>query len=153
VGVQALDAPAGAADAPERLRTGVGGGDGGLALGGVGTVRRRERDGVDIGLGRPHASVRLEPGDALVEGAVDEPVARRHRRAVARERRVADHRGRPVVGAHGHLELRPRLTAEELAHRGRVDVQVHVHFTFTFSPALARAIRRVYESPSTGISR
>ena len=55
--------------------------------------RPRERVGVDLGLGRPHAAGGLEPGDAAVELGVDEPVAGRHRRAVAGERRVADDHG------------------------------------------------------------
>jgi hypothetical protein len=62
VGVQALDARPGAADAAARARAGVVGGDLGVALGGVARVRRSELVGVDGGLGGVDATVATRAG-------------------------------------------------------------------------------------------
>ena len=52
---------------------------------------RRASSGVDRGFRGAHAAGRLEPRDPQRQVGVDEPVARRHRRAVVEQRRVADH--------------------------------------------------------------
>ena len=93
VRVQALHAGAGAADAARRPRAGV--------VGRRGRRRARARTrscaaselvAVDVAL-RPRARrpVDFEPRDADAEVGIDEPVPRRHRRAVVEQRRVADH--------------------------------------------------------------
>ena len=58
--------------------------------------------------------------DARHELGIDEPEARRHRRAVVEERRVADHDRLAGRVAHDDLERAARLPAEQ--HRERRDV-------------------------------
>ena len=120
MGVQALHALAGAADAAATAA----GPSGRPAMAASRSARsgraRRRSAAVDLGLGVPHAAGGLEPADRRDHGLADQPVARRHRRAVVEQRRVAEHDGIAVGVAHHDLERTLRLAPEQFADRGDV---------------------------------
>ncbi len=119
VGVQALDALARATDAAGRAVLGVLR-QRGVALGGVSRVGRRQLVGVDGLLGRAHAAGSFQAADRLHGRWSDEPVARRHRRAVVEQCRVADHDRVADVVAHDDLERAGRLPPQQLTHAFKV---------------------------------
>src|SRR5207253_1358438 len=90
VGVEALDALSRAADASGGSGPLVGGGDGGVALGGVGVVGPFDVERVDLALGLGHAAGRFESADLRVGRAGEEPVPGGHGAAVVEDGVVAD---------------------------------------------------------------
>ena len=80
-----------------------------VALGGVARVRGQQLGAVDRGLGRAHAARGFEARHPDAEFAVDQPVARRHRRSVVEQRRVPDHDRPAVCVANDDRERGARL--------------------------------------------
>ena len=83
-----------------------------VALGGIAGVRRGELTGVDGRLGGTDPTGRFQAADGGDLLALDEPVPRRHRRAVV-EQGVADHHRLTVFVADDDVEATCRRAAEQ----------------------------------------
>ena len=120
VGVQALDALARSADPARRLRPARCGLP--VALGGVAPVRVGEGHGIHFRLGSSHATGGFQAAHGLHLAAADQPVERRHGRAVIEMWCVADDDRRPGFVADHDIERARWLTAEQLSYGRPIDL-------------------------------
>ena len=120
VGVQALDALARPAD-PARWRRPARC-DVLVALGGVPPVGVGQGHGIHFRLGSPHATGGLQTAHGLHLAPPDQPVPRRHGRAVIEAWCVADDDRRTCFVPDHDLERAGRLAAEQLSHRRSIDL-------------------------------
>ena len=123
VGVQALDAPSGAADTTVRPRTHVISRDRGVTLSGVGVVRRLQLGGIDLRLRVANTALRLELSDAAPQIGIDEPVPRRHRAPVVHQGRVPDHHRSAAHRPHDDIELALGTPAEQRRYGVEIGVR------------------------------
>ena len=124
VGVQALDARSGAADAAVWSRAGVIRRQGCVPLGGVAGVSVGDQRRIDLGLGAPNAAGGLEPADGENLAPAHEPVAGGHRLAVGAATVRCGAPPGPCVVAHHDLERALGRPAEQLADGS--DIVAHV---------------------------
>jgi hypothetical protein len=111
--MEALDSLSRAADTSRGSGTDVCGRHEGISLRRVPTVGVGQLLGIDAGLGCTYAPGRLECADGVSELWVDEPVARRHRRAVTEQRGVGDDDWLPTPSPDHDLEVSRWLSAEQ----------------------------------------
>jgi hypothetical protein len=126
--MEAFDAATGTADASRRARTRPVPRDGGVALGGISTMGVGQLGAVDCGFGSADAARRFEAAHRFAFGRSDEPVTRRHWRAVVEERSVADDDRVTVAPPHDDVEPPSRRTAQELRDApgvGQVEFATH----------------------------
>ena len=120
VGVQALDALACPAD-PTRWRRAARS-DVLVALGGVPPVGVGQGHGIHFCLGPPHSAGGLQTAHGLHLAAPDQPVPRRHGRAVIEAWCVADDDRRTCFVPDHDLERAGRLAAQQLSDRRSIDL-------------------------------
>ena len=120
VRVQALDALARPADPTRWMRAARS--DMLVALGRISHVRVGDRHGIDLRFGPPHTTGGLEAAHGLHLAPADQPVPRRHGRAVVEVWCVADDDRRARFVADHDLERAGRLAAEQLSDRRSIDL-------------------------------
>ena len=119
VGVQALDAAAGTADAGGRPRTVVIRRHCGVAFESVALVSGFDLLGRNLGLGTPHTPVALDTAHDSALVITDEPVTGGHGSTRFQQRRVAEHNRVAEFVAHDDLQAPPGSRPNSSATRRR----------------------------------
>ena len=123
MGVQTLHAGGRPSDAAGRAGAGPPGRDHRVSLGRVAGVGGGHLGGIDGGSRRSDTAGGFEPGDRLRRRFADQPVPRRHRRAVMQERRVADDDRIAIAITHHHFIVTTRWSSQQHRHPIGVVVQ------------------------------
>lgn len=112
--MEALHAGAGSTHSAGGPRTGVLRTERSVAFGGVGGMRAPEVVGVDLCLGTADTAGGFELRHGAGRIGIDEPVSRRHGRAVVEQRGVANDEGTTRSRAHDDLEVGSWRAAQQL---------------------------------------
>ena len=113
VRMQTLDPAAGAGHAAVGSRASVLGCNVCVTLGGIVGVRSVERSGVNFAFGSVNTTSGLKSRHVRHVVRVNQPVARRHRCAIVKQRGIAHHAGGSVVSSHDYGEVTLRATTKQ----------------------------------------